>query len=97
MTSSNVIATANTPSLSDSMRCKLQALGAGRVWRALARNVFAIYVFHFPIVLLLQWALIDAPVPKFIRLLATVIGAIVGTFAFTDLIVLRLPFARRIF
>jgi hypothetical protein len=35
--------------------------------------------------------------PKFLRLLMTVIGAIVGSFAFTDLIVLRLPFARRIF
>lgn len=73
------------------------ALGAGRVWRALARNVFAIYVFHFPIVLLLQWALIDAPMPKLMRLFVTVIAAIVGTFALTDLIVLRLPFARRIF
>jgi hypothetical protein len=30
------------------------------------------------------------------RLFVTVIGAILGTFAFTDLIVLRLPFARRI-
>ena len=50
-----------------------------------------------PFVLLLQWALIDAPMPKLMRLLVTVIGAILGTFAFTDLIVLRLPFARRIF
>ena len=73
------------------------ALGAGRVWKALARNVFAIYVFHFPFVLLLQWALIDAPMPKLMRLSVTVIGAILATFAFTDLIVLRLPFARRIF
>jgi glucan biosynthesis protein C len=73
------------------------ALGAGRVWQALARNVFAIYVFHFPFVLLLQWALIDAPMPKLMRLFVTVFGAILGTFAFTDLIVLRLPFARRIF
>jgi glucans biosynthesis protein C len=72
-------------------------LGAGRVWQALARNVFAIYVFHFPIVLLLQWALIDAPMPKLMRLFVTVIGAIVGSFAFTEFIVLRLPFARRIF
>ena len=47
--------------------------------------------------LLLQWALIDAPMPKLMRLFVTVIGAILGTFAFTDLIVLRLPFARRIF
>ena len=73
------------------------ALGAGRVWQALARNVFAIYVFHFPFVLLLQWALIDAPMPKLMRLVVTVIGAILATFAFTDLIILRLPFARRIF
>jgi peptidoglycan/LPS O-acetylase OafA/YrhL len=73
------------------------ALGAGRVWQAWARNVFAIYVFHFPIVLLLQWALIDAPVPKLVRLFVTVIGAILGSFAFTNWIVLRLPYARRIF
>jgi peptidoglycan/LPS O-acetylase OafA/YrhL len=73
------------------------ALGAGHVWKALARNVFAIYVFHFPFVLLMQWALIDAPMPKLMRLSVTVIGAILATFAFTDRIVLRLPFARRIF
>jgi hypothetical protein len=48
-------------------------------------------------VLLLQWALIDAPMPKLMRLFVTVIGAIVGSFAFTEFIVLRLPFARRIF
>ncbi len=73
------------------------ALGAGRVWQALARNVFAIYVFHFPFVLLAQWVLIDAPVPKLMRLFVTVIAAILGTFAFTNGIVLRLPLARRIF
>lgn len=73
------------------------ALGAGRVWQTLGRNVFAIYVFHFPFVLLLQWALIEAPMPKLMRLLVTVIGAILATFAFTELVVLRLPLARRIF
>ena len=73
------------------------ALGTGRVWRTLAANVFAVYVFHFPIVLLLQWALIEAPAPKWLRLVATVAGAIVGTFAFTNWVVLRLPYARRVF
>jgi hypothetical protein len=73
------------------------ALGAGRVWQTLARNVFAIYVFHFPFVLLLQWTLIEAPMPKLMRLFVSVIGAILATFAFTELVVLRLPFARRIF
>jgi len=73
------------------------ALGAGRVWQALALNVFAIYVFHFPFVLLSQWVLIEAPIPKLMRLFPTAIGAILGTFAFTNWIVLRLPFARRIF
>jgi len=73
------------------------ALGVGSVWQALARNVFAIYVFHFPIVLLLQWALIEAPMPKLVRLFVTVIGAILGTFAFTNWIVMRLPLVRRIF
>ena len=73
------------------------ALGSGRVWQTLARNVFAIYVFHFPFVLLLQWILIDAPMAKLMRLFVTVIGAILGTFAFTNWIVLRFPLARRIF
>jgi glucans biosynthesis protein C len=73
------------------------ALGVGRVWHVLAANVFAVYVFHMPIVLLLQWALIDAPAPKWVRLFATVIGAIVGSFVFTNWVILHLPYARRIF
>ena len=36
------------------------AIGAGRVWSVLAANVLAVYVFHMPIVLLLQWTLIGA-------------------------------------
>jgi hypothetical protein len=72
-------------------------LGVGRLWRVLAANVLAVYVFHMPIVLLLQWALIDAPVPKWARLVATVIGAIVGSFLFTNWCILRLPYARRVF
>ena len=46
------------------------AIGTGRVWRVLAANVFAVYVFHMTIVLLLQWALIGAPEPKWLRLIA---------------------------
>ena len=73
------------------------ALGTGRVWRTLAANVLAVYVFHIPIVLLLQWALIGAPGPKWLRLLVTVAGAIVASFAFTNWVVLRLPYAKRVF
>jgi glucans biosynthesis protein C len=73
------------------------ALGSGRIWGRLAANVYAVYVFHFPLVLLLQWALIDAPAPKWARLGATVIGAVLGSFAFTNWVVLRLPYARRVF
>ena len=73
------------------------AIGTGRVWRVLAANVFAVYVFHMPIVLLLQWALIGAPGPKWLRLIVTVIGAILVSFAFTNWVILRLPYARRIF
>ena len=73
------------------------AIGTGRLWRVLAANVFAVYVFHFPIVLLLQWALIGAPGPKLLRLIVTVIGAILGSFAFTNWVILRLPYARRVF
>ena len=73
------------------------ALGAGRVWGVLAANVYAVYVFHMPIVLLLQWALIEAPAPKWARLVATVVGAILCSFAFTNWVILRLPYARRVF
>jgi glucans biosynthesis protein C len=73
------------------------ALGTGRLWRTLAANVLAVYVFHFPIVMLLQWALIGAPAPKWLRLLMTIAGAVVGSFAFTNWVVLRLPYARRVF
>ena len=73
------------------------AIGTGRVWRILAANVFAVYVFHTPIVLLLQCALIGAPGPKRLRLIVTVFGAILVSFAFTNWVILRLPYARRIF
>jgi len=73
------------------------AIGTGQVWRVLAANVLPVYVFHMPIVLLLQWALIGAPGPKWLRLIVTVIGAIAGSFAFTNFVILRLPYARRIF
>jgi len=72
-------------------------LGVGRLWRMLAANVLAVYVFHMPIVLLLQWVLIDAPVPKWSRLVATVAGAIMGSFLFTNWVILRLPYAGRVF
>jgi glucan biosynthesis protein C len=72
-------------------------LGMGQAWRMLAANVYAVYVFHMPIVLLMQWALIDAPAPKWARLVVTVIGAALGSFAFTNWVILRLPYARRIF
>ncbi|HML08277.1 MAG TPA: acyltransferase [Xanthobacteraceae bacterium] len=77
--------------------CRELALGTGRLWRMLAANVYAVYVFHFPIVLLLQWALIEAPVPKWVRLGATVVVAILSSFAFTNWVILRLPYARRVF
>ena len=77
--------------------CRELRLGRGRMWRALAANVYAVYVFHFPIVLFWQWALMDAPAPKWARLFVTVIGAIVASFAFTNWVILRLPYARRVF
>lgn len=73
------------------------ALGAGRVWQVLSANVLAVYVFHMPFVLLLQWALIEAPAPKWLRLSVTVAGAVLASFAFTNWIVLRVPGARRVF
>ena len=35
--------------------------------------------------------------PNWARLFATVIAAILGSFAFTDWVILRLPYARRVF
>ena len=48
-------------------------------------------------VMLLQWPLIGAPGPKWLRLIMTVIGALAGSFAFTNFVILRLPHARRVF
>ncbi len=72
-------------------------LGAGKVWRTLARNVFAIYVFHFPIVMLVQWALMETDLAKWVRLLLTWPLAVLLTVAFTNYVVLRLPGLRRVF
>ena len=59
--------------------------------------MFAIYVSHLPIVLLLQWALVEAPGPMWLHLVVTVIGAILGTVAFANWVILLLPYARRVF
>jgi glucans biosynthesis protein C len=63
----------------------------------LAANSYAAYVFHFPFVMLIQWLLIGSGLPIAGRIVLTVIGAIVATLVFTNLVVLRLPGARRIF
>jgi len=73
------------------------ALGASRLWRMLGRNVLAIYVFHFPFVLLMQWALLETDLPKWSRLLLTWPAAVILTVAFTNWVVLRLPGLRRVF
>ncbi len=71
--------------------------GAGRLWKLLARNLFAIYVFHFPFVLAMQWALLNTDLPKWSRLLLTWPLAVTLTVAFTNFIVLRIPGLRRAF
>jgi fucose 4-O-acetylase-like acetyltransferase len=73
------------------------AIGTGRLWRTLGENVLAVYVFHFPIVMFLQWRLIGAPLPAWGRLIATVGLAVVATFLLTNYVVLRIPGSRRIF
>ncbi len=73
------------------------AWGASPLWRMLGRNVLAIYVFHFPFVMLVQWALLDTDLPKWERLLATWPLAVLLTVAFTNFVVLRIPGLRRVF
>jgi fucose 4-O-acetylase-like acetyltransferase len=73
------------------------ALGAGRLWKMLGRNVLAIYVFHFPIVLLIQGMLLETDLSKWSRLLLTWPAAVIITVAFTNFVVLRLPGLRRVF
>lgn len=73
------------------------ALGAGALWRTLERNVLAIYVFHFPFVLLVQWLLMNTDWPKWLRLIVTMPIAATLTFALTNYVILRLPGARRVF
>ncbi len=72
-------------------------LGTGRLWKLLARNVFAIYVFHFPIVFIVQAELARTDLPKWGRLLLTWPAAVALTLLLTQLVVLRLPGLRRIF
>jgi hypothetical protein len=72
-------------------------LGANAVWRMLARNVLAIYVFHFPFVLLVQWVLMESGLPKSGGLLLVWPLAAALTVLFTNSVVLRLPGLRRVF
>ncbi|HUK81592.1 MAG TPA: acyltransferase [Verrucomicrobiae bacterium] len=73
------------------------ALGTGRLWKMLGRNVLAIYVFHFPIVLFVQVALMQTDLAKWIRLLLTWPIAAALTVLFTNFVVLRIPGLRRVF
>jgi glucans biosynthesis protein C len=73
------------------------AIGESRLWRALGSNVLAVYVFHFPIVMLMQWLLIGSVLPVWGRMIATVISAVLITFVFTNYVVLRIPWSRRVF
>lgn len=73
------------------------AWGVGRLWKLLSRNLFAIYVFHFPFVMLVQWALLNTDLPKWSRLLLTWPLAVTLTVAFSNFVVLRLPGLRRVF
>jgi peptidoglycan/LPS O-acetylase OafA/YrhL len=67
------------------------------MWRKLAADVYGVYVFHFPVVMAVQWALIGAPVAVWVRLVATVALAVVISFMLVDQLILRLPGMRRIF
>jgi peptidoglycan/LPS O-acetylase OafA/YrhL len=72
-------------------------LGAGRIWRMLDRNSYAAYVFHFPLVMAIQWALLGTGWPAVLRMVLTVPAAWVATLALTNFVILRLPGARRVF
>ncbi len=73
------------------------ALWTGGLWKMLGRNVLAIYVFHYPIVLLVQVALMQTDLAKWVRLVLTWPIAVVATVLFTNFVVLRLPGLRRVF
>jgi len=73
------------------------AIGASRLWRTLGKNVLAAYVFHFPIVMLIQWLLIGSGLAPGAGLIATVAMAVTATFLFTNYVVLRIPGSRRVF
>jgi hypothetical protein len=71
--------------------------GAVRLLAPLAPDVLAVYVFHFPIVMLLQWAQIGSALPVSVRILVSVLGGIALAFAFSRFVVRRIPGARRVF
>ena len=73
------------------------AIGTGRLWRTLGDNVLAAYVFHFPIVMAVQWMLTGSGLALWVRLIATVAIAVSVTFLLTNYVVLRVPGSRRVF
>ena len=60
-------------------------------------NVFPVYVFHFPIVMLIQWSLLGSGLSVGACALVTVLLGVVLSFLFSQFVVLRIPGARRVF
>jgi len=68
----------------------------GRLLHGLSSAAFAVYIFHFPVVMLLQWALIDSQLGIPARILLTVAGGVVLSFALSHAVLLWVPGARRV-
>lgn len=62
----------------------------------LSADSYAAYVFHFPIVMIVQWLLIGTALPVAARMLVTILGSILLTFLMGEYVVLRIPGIRRI-
>lgn len=70
---------------------------SGSLTRTLAANAYPVHVFHPPIVVGLQFALAEAPWPSFVKFVAVSILGIIACFGVSQLLIPRIPGARRVF
>jgi len=70
--------------------------GAGRVTRVLAQNVYAVYLIQWPVVLGLQWVLINTALPLLLQFLLVGVIATALCFLISNYVVRRIPYAEQI-
>lgn len=70
---------------------------SGALSRTLAENAYAVHVFHPPMIVGLQFAVASLGVPVFFKFLFVSLSGVVVCFTISQLLIRRLPYARRVF